>query len=606
MMSAPVNGSNGIQAPPGEAEQKRLAQEEAKGELCKQDAIMEPATSALVEQYLGAGGAPFNVMNMLMAGYEGAAAMANMVGGDVQSAFGGGPRDAALEALGHMIVDSFDAQKADSEYAATKQLPEYVSAMLPHAVWRKTIYRLSAKHPGSTMVGAALQHIAEQGYQAEMTSLNSASLHTHVFCSLLSECVEKISPANEENLDERMQELVGAVCRREQTYFVAQYVFRSTRERLGGRAAGLQRIEQGLETHMLDSYSRPQLVVHMRALLEGLAVGGGDRVANAVVSIIQSSYAAPGDVAALYSAFNGALAEGEGAPAVHILRNERVLQPIVEQAFGCLWGTAAQNQRPELVGKYVWLLAYAATCPSGRPMDDGDKERLQRLVAQMKEMREGLPLRPIQTHLNQAIPRILEWIGDPLLARVVLLWIQDVITFDSYTYYSMYFHSSEVPVPLLLLEEIAFRHPLLKPLVFAAYQGSFESRVPGFSLEKQLQLQKVAINRMAVLVQLDYAFPVLNYFSAKARQIDESVLVYFLRRTLAQFEAPYPDEFAEPMMQMVEHVMGGIRAAKAKEVASIREFLAGVGGGDDDGKAQSLLAALPQETAPGGASGMVS
>ncbi|KAJ2759827.1 hypothetical protein IWQ57_006456, partial [Coemansia nantahalensis] len=168
----------------------------------------------------------------------------------------------------------------------------------------------------------------------------------------------------------------------------------------------------------------------------------------------------------------------------------------------------------------------------------------------------------------------------------------DVVTFDSYTYYSMYFHSSGVPVPLLLLEEIAFRHPLLKPLVLATYQGSFESRVPGFSLEKQLQLQKVVINRMAVLVQLDYAPPVLNYFCAMASQIDESVLVYFLHRTLAQFEAPYPDAFAAPMLQIAERVIDAIKASKEKEVATIREFLAGV----DSDQARSLHAALPPET----------
>ncbi|KAJ2708700.1 hypothetical protein H4R19_004622, partial [Coemansia spiralis] len=482
-MSVSVNGSGDVHAPLSEAEQKQLAQEEAKRELSKQDAIMEPATPALVEQYLDAGGAPFSAMSLLMASYDGVAAMANMVVRDINGAFGGDQGSPALEGLSRKIVDSFDAQKADAEFAATKQLPEYVLAMLPHAVWRKTLYRLSAKHPTSTMVGAALQRIAEQGHQVELAALNSASLHTRVFCSLLAECVENMSGVNEENLEEQLQELLGAVCQREQTYFVAQYVLRSTRERAGRRAVGLQRIGQELESHMLQKYSYPQLAVHMRVLLEGLVVGGDDRVANAVVSIIQSSYAAPGDVMALYSAYHGALEEGRPPPTVHALRNERVLQPIVVQAFGCLWGAAAQDQRPDLVHRYMWLLAYAAHCPSGRAMDGTDKEKLEQLVAQMKVMRKELPIHPIQTHLNRVIPKVLEWISDPLLARVVVLWIQDVVTFDSYTYYRMYFHSSVVPAPLLLLEEIAFRHPLLKPLVLAAYRGSFESRVDDFSLE---------------------------------------------------------------------------------------------------------------------------
>ncbi|KAJ2785777.1 hypothetical protein H4R18_000323 [Coemansia javaensis] len=584
--------ANGTQPPPGEAERRKLAQEEAKRELGRQDAIMEPTTGAFVEQFLEAGGAPFSVMNLLMSSYEGIAALAAMVGRDMQGAFGPAKSDAILDTLGQKIVDSFDAQRADAEFAESGQLPEYIVAMIPHRVWRKTIYRLSAKHPASAMIGAALQRIADQGHQSEMTSLDTASLHTHVFYSLLLECFEQISPASGEDLRARMQELVGAVCQREQTYLVAQYVFRSVRQRLGSRAVGIQRIEQELESHMLDTYNRPQLAVHIQLLLNGFAVGGSDAVANAVASIIQSAYAAPGDVVALYNAYQAVLVDGRGAPPAHILRNERVLQPILEQAFGCLWSTAAQNQRPELVNKYVWLLAYAALSPSG-PLDDDSKVKLQQLVAQMKEMREELPFHPIQTHLNRVIRKVLEWIQVPILARVVLLWIRDVLTFDSYTYYSMYFHSRDAPTPLLLLEEIAFRHPLLKPLVFAAYRESFESQVPGFPLEKQTRLQKVVINRIAVLVQLDYVLPVLDYFGARAEQTDESVMAYFIYRTLAQFDAPYPEAFAGPMLRLIESVIDGVKVSKPEELKPVRRFLASI----DGDRASALYAALPQDAA---------
>ncbi|KAJ2792432.1 hypothetical protein H4R20_006748, partial [Coemansia guatemalensis] len=442
------------------------------------------------------------------------------------------------------------------------------------------------------MISASLQHIADQGHQAEMTSLNSAALHTHVFYSLLVECFEKISPANEENIEARMEELVGTVCRREQTYLVAQYVLRNVQDRLGIRAVGLQRIEQKLETYMLENYNRPLLPIHIQILLSGFVAGGDDKIANAVASIIQGAYAAPGDVVALYNAYYGALASGRPMPPVNILRSEYVLKPILEQAFGCLWSTELRNQRPELVGKLIWLMAYASLSTGGA-MDDKEKEQLQDLISQMKKIRKELPFHPIQTYLYQAIPKVLGWISVPVLARVVLLWIQDVITYDSFTYYNMYFHSSEVPVPLLLLEEIAYRHPLLKPLVFAAYRGSFESRVPGFAPEKQLRLQKVVINRIAVLVQLDYAGPVLNYFESVKDSVDKTVMVYFLHRTLAQFEGPYPAQFYEPMLEITEHALDGVKVANEKEKDCICEFLGAV----DSEKARSLLAALSTETA---------
>ncbi|KAJ2162909.1 hypothetical protein GGF46_000292 [Coemansia sp. RSA 552] len=552
---------------------------------------MEPSTVDFVEKYLEAGGAPFNIMSLLMSSYEGIGAMANMVSHDVMGAYDADSKAAILKALSRKIVESFDAEQADAAYSETGQLPEYIEAMLPHAAWRKTIYRLSERHPKSTMISAALQHLADQGYQSEMTTLNSAALHTHVFYALLVECLEKLSPANEENLEAQMQALVHAVCRREQTYLVAQYLFRNVRQRLGIKAVGIERIEAELENHMLKYYNRPQLVINLQVLQNGFAAGGRDKVANAVASIIQSAYAAPGDVVDLYDEYHGALlVSGQAPPPARLLRDQRVLQPIIEQAFGHLWGTAVRSQRPELIAKYLWLVAYTTLC-TDEPMDDTAKEQLQQLVSQMTELRTELPARPIQTHLYQAIPKALECIGTPVLAGVVLRWIRDVLKNDSFGYYNMYFHSSEVPIPLLILEEIAYRQPLLKPLVFEAYKDTFESKVPDFPPEKQLRLQKVAINRVAVLAQLDYALPVISYFDTQKDLVDESVMVYFLNRIIAQFKAPYPEQFATPIVQLIEFAMDGVKAAKPKELACIRGFLDSV----DADKAQELSALLPDE-----------
>ncbi|KAJ1951179.1 hypothetical protein EC988_004118, partial [Linderina pennispora] len=192
---------------------------------------MEPTTVAFVNQYLEAGGAPFNIMHLLMSSYEGLAAMANMVAHDILGTYGADEKTAILETLNSKIVESFDYQSADREFESSHQLPEYIGSMLPHQFWRKTIYRLSERYPKSTMLSASIQYIADQGYQAEMTSLNSASLHTHVFYSLLAECFEKVAPADDDIIKERLRELVKLVCRREQTYVVAQYVLRNVRRR---------------------------------------------------------------------------------------------------------------------------------------------------------------------------------------------------------------------------------------------------------------------------------------------------------------------------------------------------------------------------------------
>ncbi|KAJ2460178.1 hypothetical protein GGF42_001004 [Coemansia sp. RSA 2424] len=520
--------------------------------------------------------------------------MANAVDHDIREAYGGVSDQAAvIGPISRKIVESFDAAKADEDFSKTQQPPSYIVDMIPHQAWRRTIYRLSERYPKSEMLGAALQRVAEEGFQAELTSLNSASLHTHVFYGLLIECFENITPVTDETLNERIRELVNTVCRSEQTYFMAQYVLSHVRKRLGSQAIGLRRIEEELEAHMLDKYDRPQLAVHMRLLLDGRAVGGDDEVANALAAIIQSSYAAPGDIMTLYKQYHDALAAGRPTPPAQLLRSERILMPIVEQTFGHLWGATMQDQRTELVDKYIWLLAYA-TLSVDDEAESVDQDQLQQLVAQMRLVRVTLPVRPIQTTFNQVIRQVIDWVRVPILARVVLLWVRDVISYDNFTFYDTYFHSSEVPVPLLLLEEIAFCQPLLKPLVFDAYKESFESKVPGFIPEKQIRLQKVVINRIAVLVQLDYALPILHYFDSQAESMDQSVLAYFIFRTLAQFEPPYSEEFYQPMLQLIERAVGGIQTMKEKELVVVRAFLGCI----DDARAESLVQLLPKEPAP--------
>ncbi|KAJ2724883.1 hypothetical protein GGI07_001632 [Coemansia sp. Benny D115] len=582
-MSAQINHTNGgghSNGAPGmsEADRRKLAQEESKNEFCKLDSIMEPTTTQFVDQYLQAGGAPFNIMHMLTSSYEGLAAMANMVNKEVMGAYGSDDCAAITEAVSKKIVDKFDSEKADAEYNRTQRLPEYIEDMIEHMAWRKTIYRLSELNPKSTMIGAALQRIAEKGLQSEMTSLSSASLHTHLFYPLFVECFERIAPADDENIKERMKELIGTVCRSEHTYFVAQYILMKVREKLGPQAESVRRVEQELESYMLENYNQPQLAVHFRLLLDGMSIGGDDPVANAVAAIIQSGHSSPGDVMVLYKQYHGAFVAKKPLPPLNILRNKRVLLPMIEQAFGHLWGAVAQNTRTDLMEKYMWLIACATHCTDEDPNQINLGE-IQSLIARMKEVRDGLPIRPIQTILNSHINKILGWIEVPILARVVVLWIRDLLTYDDYTYYNTYFHSSEVPIPLLLLEEVAYRHPLLKPLVFEAYKETFESTVPDFTPEKQIRLQKVAINRMAVLVQLSYSLPILRYFVARAEGIDESVLSYFVYRTLVQFEAPYPKDFYAPMLRVVEYAINAIKIDKESVVSVVRAFLENV---DDD------------------------
>ncbi|KAJ1724158.1 hypothetical protein LPJ53_001555 [Coemansia erecta] len=552
---------------------------------------MEPTTPAFVDQYLEAGGAPFNIMNTLTMSYEGMAAMTNMINHDILHAYKDDENAAVYNTIGRRIVERFNASKADAEFDKTQKLPDYVEEMIPFKVWRKVIYRLSEQNPKSTMLSAALQKIADLGHQAELTSLSSASLHTHVFYALFVECFEKLTPSDDENIRERMGELFSTVCSSEQTYFVAQYILSKVRQRLGKDAESVRRIEQELESFMMDKFNRPQLAVNFRLLLDGFSVGSDNDVANSLASIVQSAYASPSDVTKLYKEYHGALVGGRKLPSLDSLRNERVLMPIIEQAFGHLWGNTAQNRNSDIMDRFMWLIACATHCTSDDP-NHINKNELQELVRQMNELGNRLPVRPILTVLNRAIGDILRWINTPILARIIVLWLRDLLSYDEFTFYGTYFQGSNELIPLVLLEEVAYRHPLLKPLVLEVYKDSFNSKVRGFAPDKQIHLQKMVIDKMAALAQLDFALPVIRYISQTAELIDEGVLAYFIFRILSQFEAPYPEVFYIPMFGLIDITINAVKAtAKEDERSVIRAFLKAV----DDDRARSTLNKLPSE-----------
>ncbi|KAJ2385668.1 hypothetical protein GGI05_004625, partial [Coemansia sp. RSA 2603] len=554
--------------------------------------IMEPTTPAFVDQYLEAGGAPFNIMNTLIMSYEGMAAMTNMINHDILNAYKDDENAPVYSTIGRRIVERFNAANADAEFDKTQKLPGYIEEMIPFKVWRKVIYRLSEQNPKSTMLNAALQKIADQGHQAELTSLSSASLHTHVFYALFVEFFEKLTPSDDENIKERMSELFSTVCSSEQTYFVAQYILSKARQRLGKDAESIRRIEQELESFMMDKFNRPQLAVNFRLLLDGFSVGSDDNVANSLASIVQSTYASPSDVTKLYKEYHGALTSGRRLPSLDSLRNERVLMPIIEQAFGHLWGNTAQNRNVDIMDRFMWLIACATHCTSDDPKHI-DKNQLQDLVRQMNELSNRLPVRPILTVLNRAIGDILKWINTPILARIVVFWLRDLLSYDEFTFYSTYFQGPNNLIPLDLLEEVAHRHPLLKPLVLEVYKDSFNSKVRGFAPDKQISLQKVVIDRMAALAQMDFALPVIRYFSQTAELIDEGVLSYFIFRILSQFEAPYPEKFYVPMVQLIDITISAVKTtAKEDERSVICTFLEDV----DDDRSRNVLRKLTRES----------
>lgn len=67
---------------------------------------------------------------------------------------------------------------------------------------------------------------------------------------------------------------------------------------------------------------------------------------------------------------------------------------------------------------------------------------------------------------------------------------------------------------------------------------------------------------MLYLVQLNYTLPVLKYFSGVGRELDDSLIVHFVKKVLLMAQAPYSITFVGHMVAIVEPIIENLTLIK--------------------------------------------
>lgn len=67
---------------------------------------------------------------------------------------------------------------------------------------------------------------------------------------------------------------------------------------------------------------------------------------------------------------------------------------------------------------------------------------------------------------------------------------------------------------------------------------------------------------MLYLVQLNYTIPVLKYFSGVGRELDDSLIVHFVKKVLMMAQAPYSAVFVEHLVAIVEPLIENLTLIK--------------------------------------------
>ncbi|KAG0208291.1 Negative elongation factor C/D [Mortierella sp. GBA30] len=212
--------------------------------------------------------------------------------------------------------------------------------------------------------------------------------------------------------------------------------------------------------------------------------------------------------------------------------------------------------------KYLWLMAYAA---SAQENDDGttDTSDVPATYEALIALEDTLSKRTAGTDLVPILKNLLVAIETPVASMALLYWIQFVIKETSYI--ETYFRSHEVPVPLLLIEEMAYKHPLQQSEVFATLVDFFEGPLE-LNPEIMMIYRKSILDRMIYLMQLNYVMPVLDYVRVRARRMDQSLALHFVKRVLEMIEGPYSNKFVEGMGQMIQAIIEVIKKSDAEPV----------------------------------------
>ncbi|KAG0325681.1 Negative elongation factor C/D, partial [Podila humilis] len=512
------------------------------------DAILEPNIMANLAEYMKEGGQPLLLVNTLANSYVGMPEMCNLMSGWATE-FDIDPVEVMQEALKEQLMDRFDPESIDLEFMSGSGRPEWLSPMIQHPFWRSVIYELSEQHKKCNLLNYAIQRISDAGYQGEIASVATASTFLKVFSGVLLDSLDKLREEDDVGLLDRLPDLVKVCCQSEHTYLFTQILlFRLMKT---DRGLPLKRISKELESGVLEKFNRPPLVAILRMLL----AGASSNVASAISAILQSRIPSPGDVMLLHKAYTS-----DDPPSTYFLRDPDFFEIMLSSIFvpSFKGGVVKQDHKE----KYLWLIAYAS---SVREEDERitDTSEVQPTYEALSALEDTLSKRTAGTDLTPILKNLLIAIETPVASMALLYWIQFVIRETSYI--ETYFRSHEVPVPLLLIEEMAYKHPLQQANIFATLVDFFEAPLE-LNPEIMMTYRKSILDRMIYLIQLNYAMPVLDYIQVRARKMDQSLSMHFVKKVLEMVRGPYSKKFIEGMSQMIEEIVEVIKKTDTEPI----------------------------------------
>ncbi|KAI9499653.1 TH1 protein [Zychaea mexicana] len=527
-------------------------------ELTQQDAILQPDIyTTAFEPFIANGGAPMDAVSALSESYVGYPSMIK-VAADAASVMGIDCQAILRETVKNKLMNKFDP-KAIDRALLNSQSPasmDWLDGLVHDTEWRHMIYELLNKYPRCEFLNFAIMRMAEGGYQQEVAQLRTASSYVKVYNYILNDAFAKLGGEDDIGFEENLPALLRVCSDQQHTYLYALVLIQRLYEEFND--ISFLRLAKELEKAAI-ARGQHELVY----IIKSCTLNMPQNLATALKAIRASRQPTPGDLMTIYNIYTSA-----HAPSVYFIRDYDFIVLMLQALYV---PDAVPNMKPDLVDKLISLLAYATAYNDSKPRDQ-QEDNLRRVGRALKNLHKSLQ-KKTGANFSGAMIEIVEGMQVPAASMGILLWIEYISTRTQY--YDTYYRTSEVPLPHLLLDEIASIHPLQQPIVLEVIKRCFLHPYQNFAPETLAALQKQWIERLVHLVELNYTLPVLKFIRNVAREIDYSLTVHFVTKVLELAQAPYSVEFVEHIIDTLVPIADTLVIVKGFEPI-LQKFIAQV------------------------------
>ncbi|UYV67725.1 NELFCD [Cordylochernes scorpioides] len=522
-----------------------------------QDYIMEPGIFNQLKLYFQVGGNPEQVVDLLSGNYQAIAQTANLMAEWLILA---GMRITEVQSLvedhlKQMIIKHFDPKKADSIFNVEGA---WLTEMIEHPTWRSLIYKLAEDYPECLMLNFTIKLISDAGFQAEITSISTASQQLEVFSRILKTYIANFLEGGEEQMVKTLPEFNKMVCHGEHTYLYTQALLHIlAQEPRGG--ANVKRLSQELGKYA-------QRAGHDATPIT-MALNGAakyPRACQAFSAMLSKNALNPADISQscppeleycvqLYKLYQNT----EPPPPVDLLRIPQLLDLLLDALF-----KPGYKINPDHKPKYIFLLAYAASVYEIHKKGVRktlNKDDLKPTIQAIEKVHIICNEKKGSSELLTELNTLFQCIRYPVVALGVIHWVDYTVSEKSY----FKLCTEHTPLHLALLDEVATCHNILHKKVLELLIRLFESPQEELDVLVQLELKKMLLDRMVHLLSHGCTVPVVNYIKScwQRQDTDISLIRYFVTEVLDMIDPPYTPEFIQLFLPLVEstEITGGMK-----------------------------------------------